>query len=366
MWDDISFAAWACADPGVQYDTTINEWHTCPEGGRINASNPCSEYMFLDNTACNLASLNLRKYFNEETKEFDVEAIEYASRLWTVVLEISVLMAQFPSEEVAKLSYQYRTLGLGYANLGSVLMVSGIPYDSKEAFAMCGAVTAIMTGVSYATSAEMASFMGAFNQYDKNKEHMLRVMRNHRYAAYNLDEYDGLSIKPVGIDPAYCPEYLLTPATNAWDKAVQWGEKYGYRNAQTTVIAPTCTIGLVMDCDTTGIEPDFALVKFKKLSGGGYFKIVNQSVPMALETLGYSPDEVSAIVNYAKGHGTLVNAPAINHEALLEKGFTADDLTKIESGLPSAFEISFVFNHWVLGEEAMNRLGFVAEQYESD
>jgi ribonucleoside-diphosphate reductase alpha chain len=366
VWDDISFAAWACADPGVQYDTTINEWHTCPEGGRINASNPCSEYMFLDNTACNLASLNLRKYFNEETKEFEVEAIEYASRLWTVVLEISVLMAQFPSEEVAKLSYQYRTLGLGYANLGSVLMVSGIPYDSKEAFAMCGAVTAIMTGVSYATSAEMASFMGAFNQYDKNKEHMLRVMRNHRYAAYNLDEYDGLSIKPVGIDPAYCPEYLLTPATNAWDKAVQWGEKYGYRNAQTTVIAPTGTIGLVMDCDTTGIEPDFALVKFKKLSGGGYFKIVNQSVPMALETLGYSPDEVSAIVNYAKGHGTLVNAPAINHEALLEKGFTADDLTKIESGLPSAFEISFVFNHWVLGEEAMNRLGFVAEQYESD
>ena len=366
VWDDISFAAWACADPGVQYDTTINEWHTCPEGGRINASNPCSEYMFLDNTACNLASLNLRKYFNEETKEFDVEAIEYASRLWTVVLEISVLMAQFPSEEVAKLSYQYRTLGLGYANLGSVLMVSGISYDSPEAFAMCGAVTAILTGTSYATSAEMASFMGAFDQYEKNKEHMLRVMKNHRYAAYNLDEYDGLSIKPIGIDPAYCPEYLLSPATGAWDKAVQWGEKYGYRNAQTTVIAPTGTIGLVMDCDTTGIEPDFALVKFKKLSGGGYFKIVNQSVPLALDTLGYSATEVEEIVNYAKGHATLKGAPAINHKTLITKGFTNDDLVKVESGLAAAFEISFAFNHWVLGEEAMNRLGFTAGQYEKD
>ncbi len=366
VWDDISFAAWACADPGVQYDTTINEWHTCPEGGRINASNPCSEYMFLDNTACNLASLNLRKYFNEETKEFDVEAIEYASRLWTVVLEISVLMAQFPSEEVARLSYQYRTLGLGYANLGSVLMVSGIPYDSDEAFAICGAVTAILTGTSYATSAEMASFMGAFDQYEKNKEHMLRVMKNHRYAAYNLDEYDGLSIKPIGIDPAYCPEYLLSPATGAWDKAVQWGEKYGYRNAQTTVIAPTGTIGLVMDCDTTGIEPDFALVKFKKLSGGGYFKIVNQSVPLALETLGYPTTEVEEIVNYAKGHATLKGAPSINHETLITKGFTIDDLVKVESGLLSAFEISFAFNHWVLGEEAMNRLGFTSDQYEAD
>ena len=366
VWDDISFAAWACADPGVQYDTTINEWHTCPEGGRINASNPCSEYMFLDNTACNLASLNLRKYFNEETKEFDVEAIEYASRLWTVVLEISVLMAQFPSEEVAKLSYQYRTLGLGYANLGSVLMVSGIAYDSPEAFAICGAVTAILTGTSYATSAEMASFMGAFDQYEKNKEHMLRVMKNHRYAAYNLDEYDGLSIKPVGIDPAYCPEYLLSPATGAWDKAVQWGEKYGYRNAQTTVIAPTGTIGLVMDCDTTGIEPDFALVKFKKLSGGGYFKIVNQSVPLALDTLGYSATEVEEIVNYAKGHATLKGAPAINHETLLSKGFTMDDLAKVEGGLAAAFEISFAFNHWVLGEEAMTRLGFTSEQYEAE
>ncbi len=366
VWDDISFAAWACADPGVQYDTTINEWHTCPEGGQINASNPCSEYMFLDNTACNLASLNLRKYYNEKDKTLDVKAIEYASRLWTVVLEISVLMAQFPSKDVAELSYQYRTLGLGYANLGSVLMVSGIPYDSPEATAIGGAVTAILTGTAYATSAEMASFLGAFDQYEKNKEHMLRVMRNHRYAAYNLDEYDGLSVKPVGIDPAYCPEYLLGSATGIWDKAVQWGEKHGYRNAQTTVIAPTGTIGLVMDCDTTGIEPDFALVKFKKLSGGGYFKIVNQSVPLALRNLGYSEEEINEIVNYAKGHATLESAPNINHDSLRSKGFSSEDLEKVESGLASAFEISFAFNQWVLGEEAMERLGFTPEEYNSE
>ena len=366
VWDDISFAAWACADPGVQFDTTINEWHTCPEGGQINASNPCSEYMFLDNTACNLASLNLRKYFNEDESKFDVEAIEYASRLWTVVLEISVAMAQFPSKEVARLSYEYRTLGLGYANLGSVLMVSGIPYHSPEATAIGGAVTAILTGTAYATSAEMASFMGAFKQYKKNEKHMLRVMKNHRYAAYNLDEYDGLSIKPVGIDPAYCPDYLLSSATGNWDKAVQWGEKYGYRNAQTTVIAPTGTIGLVMDCDTTGIEPDFALVKFKKLSGGGYFKIVNQSVPLALHNLGYSEDEISAIVNYAKGYASLDGAPSINHVTLRSKGFNESDLEKIEGALASAFEISFAFNQWTLGEDTMQRLGFTAEQYNSE
>lgn len=366
VWDDISFAAWACADPGVQFDTTINEWHTCPEGGRINASNPCSEYMFLDNTACNLASLNLRKYFDEDSCKFDVESLEYASRLWTVVLEISVLMAQFPSKEVAKLSYEYRTLGLGYANLGSVLMVSGIPYDSEEATAIGGAVTAILTGTAYATSAEMAKHLGPFAQYEKNKKHMLKVMKNHRYAAYNLDEYDGLSLKPVGIDPAFCPDYLLESATSSWDKAVQWGEKFGYRNAQTTVIAPTGTIGLVMDCDTTGIEPDFALVKFKKLSGGGYFKIVNQSVPLALKNLGYDDDQIKAIVNYAKGHATLNGAPHINHQSLAAKGFNNEDIEKIEAALPSAFEIGFVFNQWTLGEDAMQRLGFKAEQYNSE
>lgn len=365
IWDDISFAAWACADPGVQFDTTINEWHTCPEGGQINASNPCSEYMFLDNTACNLASLNLRHFFNQETLEFDVAGIEYASRLWTVVLEISVLMAQFPSKEVAELSYAYRTLGLGYANLGSVLMLSGIPYDSEKATAICGAITAILTGTAYATSAEMAGHLGPFKEYEKNKEHMLRVMRNHRYAAYNASEYEGLSVKPVGIDPKHCPEYLLTAACDQWDKAVMLGEKNGYRNAQTTVIAPTGTIGLVMDCDTTGIEPDFALVKFKKLSGGGYFKIVNQSVPGALKNLGYTDGQIEEIVNYAKGHATLKGAPEINHDSLSKLGFTSENLAAIEGGLLSAFEISFVFNHWTLGEKTMERLGFDKETYES-
>ncbi|HNB82684.1 MAG TPA: vitamin B12-dependent ribonucleotide reductase, partial [Chitinophagaceae bacterium] len=303
LWEQIAYAAWRCADPGTQYDTTINEWHTCPEGGAIRASNPCSEYMFLDNTACNLASMNLRRFYNEETNQFDVNGYEYVTRLWTVVLEISVLMAQFPSKEVAKLSYDYRTLGLGYANLGSLLMVQGIPYDSEQARGIAGALTAIMTGVSYKTSAEMASHLGAFPEYEKNKQHMLRVMRNHRAAAYDAQEaFEGIEIIPHGIQAQYCPDYLLKAATKAWDEAVQLGEKFGYRNAQATVIAPTGTIGLVMDCDTTGVEPDFALVKYKKLSGGGYFKIINQSIPLALKNLGYSDKENDAIEKYAKGH----------------------------------------------------------------
>ena len=364
LWQDIAFAAWACADPGVQYDTTINEWHTCPEGGRINASNPCSEYMFLDNTACNLASINLQHFFNPETLVFDVKGFEHACRIWTVVLEISVLMAQFPSKEVAQLSYDYRTLGLGYANLGSMLMVGGIPYDSDKARAIGGAITAIMTGTAYATSAEMAKELGAFRRYEDNKKHMMRVMRNHRYAAYNAsDAYEGLEIAPQGIDPKYCPDYLLSAACNAWDKAVELGEKHGYRNAQTTVIAPTGTIGLVMDCDTTGIEPDFALVKFKKLSGGGYFKIINQSVPSALRNLGYSESEIEAIVNYAKGSASLQGAPHINAATLADKGFTQDEIEKIDKSLISAFEISFVFNQWTLGEDCLKRLGFKPEQY---
>ncbi len=366
VWDDIAFAAWACADPGVQFDSTINEWHTCPEGGKINASNPCSEYMFLDNTACNLASLNLRKFFKEDKLEFDVPALEYASRLWTVVLEISVLMAQFPSKEVAQLSYEYRTLGLGYANLGSVLMISGIPYDSDKATAICGAVSAIMTGVSYATSAEMAQFLGPFKQFEKNKTHMMRVMRNHRYAAYNTPlAYEGISIPANGINPGHCPEYLLQSACNAWDTAVQNGEKWGYRNAQATVIAPTGTIGLVMDCDTTGIEPDFALVKFKKLSGGGYFKIVNESIPLALRNLGYAENEISEIVNYAKGHATLMGCPHITHEVLKSKGFSQEDLITIESQLLSAFQLEFVFNRFTLGDDTLTKLGFKPEKFQS-
>ncbi len=364
LWDKIAYSAWRCADPGTQYDTTINEWHTCPEGGRIRASNPCSEYMFLDNTACNLASLNLRRFFNEERATFDVAGFEYMVRLWTVVLEISVLMAQFPSPEVAQLSYDYRTLGLGYANLGSMLMVSGIAYNSEEARAIAGAITAIMNGVAYKTSAEMAKHLGSFARYKENKEHMLRVMRNHRAAAYDAaDAYIGLEIKPMGINAKYCPDYLLSAATRAWDEAVQMGEKYGYRNAQATVIAPTGTIGLVMDCDTTGIEPDFALVKFKKLSGGGYFKIINQSIPAALKRLGYKKEEADAIVKYAKGHGSFAGAPFINHQSLSEKGFIAEELKKIDAAVESAFEISFVFNAYTLGEECLQRLGFKPEEY---
>ncbi len=364
LWDDIAFAAWACADPGVQFDTTINEWHTCPAGGRINASNPCSEYMFLDNTACNLASINLRHFFDLETLIFDVRGFEHTCRLWTTVLEISVLMAQFPSKEVAQLSYDYRTLGLGYANLGSMLMVAGIPYDSEKARAIGGAITAIMTGTSYATSAEIARELGTFSRYEDNKESMLKVMRNHRYAAYNATgNYEGLEIAPPGIDQKTCPDYLLSAACNAWDKAVEMGEKYGYRNAQTTVIAPTGTIGLVMDCDTTGIEPDFALVKFKKLSGGGYFKIINQAVPAALRNLKYNENEIETIVNYAKGSATIKGAPHINPDSLRTKGFTETDLEKLDKAIVSAFEIGFAFNVWTLGEDCLQRLGFKADQY---
>ncbi|MCX6197810.1 MAG: vitamin B12-dependent ribonucleotide reductase [Bacteroidetes bacterium] len=365
LWDKIAMAAWRCADPGVQYDTTINEWHTCPEDGPIRASNPCSEYMFLDNTACNLASFNLRKFFNDKTLEFNVAGFEHMSRVWTTVLEISVLMAQFPSKEVAQLSYEFRTLGLGYANLGSVLMVSGIPYDSDKARAIGGAITAIMTGVAYKTSAEMAATLGAFPAYERNKKHMLKVMRNHRLAAYNADTtaYEGIEIKPQGIDPKFCPDYLLKAATTAWDEALQLGEKFGYRNAQSTVIAPTGTIGLLMDCDTTGVEPDFALVKFKKLSGGGYFKIVNECVPAALENLGYSTSEIDAIVKYAKGNGTLTGCPHINADSLKAKGFNSSDIEKIENGLVAAFDITFAFNVYSLGEETLQRLGFTEKQY---
>jgi len=363
LWSKIAYAAWRCADPGAQYTTTINEWHTCPEGGEIRASNPCSEYMFLDNTACNLASANLMKFYDSEKNLFDVEGYEYNCRLWTVVLEISVLMAQFPSKEVAQLSYEYRTLGLGYANLGTMLMVSGIAYDSEEARGIAGAITAIMTGTAYRTSAEMAKALGAFPRYEENREHMLRVMRNHRLAAYDADEYEGLSLKPQGIHAKYCPDYLLKAACRAWDDAVELGEKFGYRNAQATVIAPTGTIGLVMDCDTTGVEPDFALVKFKKLSGGGYFRIINQSVPAALKNLGYGEKETDDIIKYAVGHGSFDGAPFINHQSLSEKGFIADEIRRLDKAAATAFEIGFVFNKYTLGEECLQRLGFTPHQY---
>lgn len=354
LWDQISFAAWSCADPGTQYHDTINEWHTCPEDGPINASNPCSEYMFLDNTACNLASLNLMKYFKDEScSEFDVESIRHASRLWTVVLEISVLMAQFPSKEIAELSYIFRTLGLGFANIGAALMVQGVPYDSEKGCAIAGALTCMMHMKAYETSAELAGELGTFEGYDRNKEHMLRVLRNHKRAAYDADheEYEGLTIKPMGISEDYCPAYLLNAARKNADAAVKLGEKNGYRNAQVTVIAPTGTIGLVMDCDTTGIEPDFALVKFKKLAGGGYFKIINQSVPLALKNLGYKKKEIEEIIKYAKGSGTLEGCPHINPESLKEKGFTDEKLEALEEALPGSFDIKFAFNHWTLGED---------------
>lgn len=363
LWNQIAYAAWRCADPGTQYNTTINEWHTCPEGGEIRASNPCSEYMFLDNTACNLASANLMKFYDADKNYFDVEGYEYNCRLWTVVLEVSVLMAQFPSKEVAQLSYEYRTLGLGYANLGTLLMVSGIPYDSEEARAIAGALTAIMTGIAYKTSAEMAQALGAFPRYEENKAHMMRVMRNHRLAAYDADEYENLSLKPQGLRAEHCPDYLLKAACKAWDDAVELGEKCGYRNAQATVIAPTGTIGLVMDCDTTGVEPDFALVKFKKLSGGGYFKIINQSVPVALRNLGYNEKETEAIIKYAVGAASFAGAPYINHQVLSEKGFIADEIKKLDAAVVSAFDIAFVFNKYTLGEECLQRLGFMPEEY---
>lgn len=365
LWDKIASAAWACADPGVQFDTNINDWHTCPKSGTINASNPCSEYMFLDDTACNLASINLGYYYDTETLSFDVEEFKYTTRVWTVVLEISILMAQFPSPEIAQNSYLFRTLGLGYANIGSVLMTAGIPYDSPEAMGVAGTITAIMTAESYATSAEMAKFMGPFAEYNKNREDMLRVMRNHRRAAFNAseDEYENLAVKPMGINPEFVPAYLLVAARESWNKALEMGEQYGYRNAQTTLLAPTGTIGLLMDCATTGVEPDFALVKFKKLSGGGYFKIVNESVPVALRVMGYTEGQINDIINYLRGHATLKNAPHINHQTLKEKGFTDEDLLKVEKSLSKVFELAFAFNVWTLGEDCLARLGFSAEQY---
>ena len=355
LWEKIGHAAWACADPGLQFHSTINDWHTCPASGPIVASNPCSEYMFLDDTACNLASMNLLAFRDEKSRVFDVEGYEHAVRLWTVVLEISVMMAQFPSREIAQLSYEYRTLGLGYANVGGLLMSSGIGYDSDAARAICGALTAIMTGISYATSAEMAKELGPFPGFKKNREHMLRVIRNHRRAAYGEKTgYEKVATPPLRLDHLSCPDKtLIEHAKRAWDKALALGEASGFRNAQATVVAPTGTIGLVMDCDTTGIEPDFALVKFKKLAGGGYFKIINRAVPEALRVLGYSESQIAEIEVYAVGHGSLGQAPGINHTTLKAKGFTPEAIEKVEAALPTAFDIKFAFNKWTLGEDLL-------------
>ncbi|MFQ6551990.1 vitamin B12-dependent ribonucleotide reductase [Aestuariibius insulae] len=362
LWEQVGHAAWACADPGIQYHDTVNAWHTCPADGAIRGSNPCSEYMFLDDTACNLASMNLLTFY--EDGEFQAEDYMHAARLWTLTLEVSVMMAQFPSKEIAQRSYDFRTLGLGYANIGGLLMNMGYGYDSVEGRALCGALTAIMTGVSYATSAEIAGELGAFPGYEKNRDHMLRVIRNHRAAAYGATDYEELDVTPVPLDAAGCPDQRLVElAKSSWDEALKLGVEHGYRNAQATVIAPTGTIGLVMDCDTTGIEPDFALVKFKKLAGGGYFKIINRSVPAALTKLGYGSAQIEEIISHAVGHGTLGNAPGINHTSLIGHGFGPAEIEKIEAALPSAFDIRFVFNQWTLGEEfCTGTLGIPADK----
>ncbi|BBC00551.1 ribonucleoside-diphosphate reductase alpha chain [Bradyrhizobium japonicum] len=375
LWEKIGYAAWASADPGLHFNTTMNDWHTCKASGDIRASNPCSEYMFLDDTACNLASANLLTFYTPSLPSpagggglgggrFDIESYEHLCRLWTIVLEISVMMAQFPSKAIAELSYEFRTLGLGFANIGGLLMTMGLPYDSKEGRSLCGALTAVMTGIAYKTSAEMAAELGTFPGYKKNAAHMLRVIRNHRRAAHgNAAGYEALSVNPVPLDHASCPqEDIVTHARLAWDDALALGEVNGYRNAQTTVVAPTGTIGLVMDCDTTGIEPDFALVKFKKLAGGGYFKIINQAVPSALRALGYRESEIAEIEAYAVGHGSLSNAPGINASTLKAKGFTDEAIAKVEKALPTAFDIKFAFNKWTFGEDFIrDQLGIGAE-----
>ncbi len=370
LWERIGEAVWASADPGLQYDTTINEWHTCPAGGRINASNPCSEYMFLDDTACNLASLNLMT-FRKPDGSFDVDGFRHAVRLWTVTLEVAVLMAQFPSAEIAELSYRYRTLGLGYANIGALLMAQGLSYDSDGGRSMCAAISALMTGEAYATSAEMAEELGPFPGFTDNREPMLRVMRNHQKAARGVSRdggnYEGLSVPPVPLNAATCPDAALAEAAaEVWDRVLDLGETHGFRNAQATVVAPTGTIGLVMDCDTTGIEPDFALVKFKKLAGGGYFKIINRTVPLALRRLGYTPDQIDEIAAYAVGRGTLKDAAGVDHEALRTRGFDDAALDRLEDALANAYDIRFAFNKWTLGEAfCTERLGLPAEALDS-
>ncbi len=348
LWDMVAESAWACADPGVQYDTTINHWHTCPNTGKINASNPCSEYMFLDDTACNLSSLNLTKFL-DESGQFDVEGYRHAVDIFFTAQEILVDLSSYPTQNIARNSHDYRPLGLGYANLGTLLMLLGIPYDSDKGRAIAGALTAILCGRGYAVSAEIAASKGAFAGFEKNREPMLRVMRQHRDAAY-------------AIDREQCPEYLWKAAVQDWDAAVQLGEQHGYRNAQATVLAPTGTIGLLMDCDTTGIEPDFALVKFKKLAGGGYFKIVNQSVPEALKRLRYSDAQISEIVAYVSGTNTLLGAPHVNRHSLKQKGLNDEDLSKIEAALPGVFDLGLAFAPWVLGRDAYDRLGIAAER----
>jgi ribonucleoside-diphosphate reductase alpha chain len=389
LWDQITFAAWRCADPGLQFDTTTNAWHTCPASGRINASNPCNEYLFLDNTACNLASINLLKLYDPETRVFDIDGFEHAIRLLTIVLEITVLMAAYPSREIAEQSWRFRTLGLGYANLGALLMQAGLPYDSDEARAVSGAVTAILTGRAYATSAEMARQLGPFAAFADNREAMLRVIRNHRRAACGVprdsEEYEDLPIRPIPLDRDLFSGVrlnlanagdLLVRATLAWDEALLLGEKFGYRNAQTTAIAPTGTIGLLMDCDTTGVEPDFALTKFKKLAGGGHFKIANQSLRPALRTLGYDEKQTDEILEYVMGtlcldtpmpeSGEGAEEIATFRDFLVGAGYSSDELVKLENTLPTVFELSLAFTARSIPKHVLRAHGVDIEQARAD
>ena len=389
LWDDVAYAAWRCADPGVQFDSTINAWHTCPSAGAINASNPCSEYMFIDDTACNLASLNVLRFYDSGTRAFDVEAFEHAIDLWTTVLEISVLMAAYPSRRIAELSWKYRTLGLGYANLGAMLMRAGIPYDSDEARAVCACLTSILTGRAYRQSALMAAEHGPFAGFEADRGAMLRVIRNHRRAAHGVDrhsdEWEDLRIRPVPIDHELIrsgslrvsnAESLLAHATRAWDEALALGERHGYRNAQVTVIAPTGTIGLLMDCDTTGVEPDFALVKFKKLAGGGYFKIANASVEPAMFALGYNEAQVREIIKYLLGvlHLDVPLPEGVKGAKkgqtfsrwLLSKGLTEADVERISASLVTVFELGMAFAPAALGDDALKRLGIDPETAKAD
>ncbi|HRQ71427.1 MAG TPA: adenosylcobalamin-dependent ribonucleoside-diphosphate reductase [Phycisphaerales bacterium] len=389
LWDDVAYAAWRCADPGVQFDSTINAWHTCPSAGRINASNPCSEYLFVDDTACNLASLNVLRFYDSTKRVFDAEAYEHAIDLWTTVLEISVLMAAYPSRRIAELSWKYRTLGLGYANLGAMLMQAGIPYDSDKARAVCACLTSILTGRAYRQSALMAAEHGPFAGFEADRGNMLRVIRNHRRAAHGVDrhsdEWEDLRIRPVPIDHELIRsgslglangKSLLAHATLAWDEALALGEKHGFRNAQVTVIAPTGTIGLLMDCDTTGVEPDFALVKFKKLAGGGYFKIANDSVEPALVALGYDETEVREILEYLLGalHMEVPLPDGVKGTKkgqtfsrwLLSKGLSEADVERISASLATVFELTMAFAPYALGDDALTRLGVDPEAAKAD
>jgi len=360
LWRKIAESAWSCADPGVQYDTTINDWHTCPNTDRINASNPCSEYMFLDDSACNLASINLSKFLDEDGR-FDIEGYRQAIRVLIIAMDIIVDYASYPTRSIAKNSHNYRPLGLGYANLGTLLMQLGIPYDSDEGRTICAALTAILCGHAYATSSEIAASKGPFAGFQRNRQPMLRVMGKHREAAYRINEPDGPGMTEDR--PTACPAELIQAAQEDWDLACKLGEMYGYRNAQATVLAPTGTIGLLMDCDTTGIEPDFALVKFKKLAGGGYFKIVNQSVPKALQRLGYTEAQIADIVSYVTGTNTFTGAPHCGRKALLEHGLTEREIEKAEAALRGVFDVGFALAPWVIGTEAYERLGIKPEVY---